>query len=201
MQVCTKCLLKKPLSEFWKREDSKTWYRSYCKECHSRQKKLYYQKHKDNIKEKHSEYYLKNKERLNKKMKEYWSIYKIQNKEKIDKYSKEYREKYKELCRERVKKWSKSERWKYLRVIKEARRRWRKKSTSDWSITQEWLDNILKLQNYLCPMCWKNITNRKDRHLDHIYPLSKGGIDSITNVQWLCVKCNLSKWNKILNNN
>jgi len=127
-------------------------------------------------------YYFKNRDILREKQKIYWNDYKIKHKEKINKYAELYRENNRKICRERVKQWTQSE----------------KKSTSDWSITLKWLENILISQQYLCSMCWKNITNRKDRHLDHIYPLSKWWVDTIKNVQWLCVKCNLSKWDKIL---
>lgn len=35
-------------------------------------------------------------------------------------------------------------------------------------------------------------------HLDHIYPISKGGIHSITNVVWSCASCNLRKSDSVI---
>ena len=35
--------------------------------------------------------------------------------------------------------------------------------------------------------------NTKNRHLDHIRALSRGGSNDISNLQWLCAPCNLSK--------
>jgi 5-methylcytosine-specific restriction endonuclease McrA len=46
----------------------------------------------------------------------------------------------------------------------------------------------------MCNYCLKDIILREDRHLDHIFPLSKWWLHTINNLQWLCVKCNLSKF-------
>lgn len=43
-----------------------------------------------------------------------------------------------------------------------------------------------------CPCCDKTMC-RSDKHLDHIQPLSRGGIHSIKNVMVLCRQCNLAK--------
>ena len=46
-----------------------------------------------------------------------------------------------------------------------------------------------------CPCCGSEM-KRKDKHLDHIKPLSKGGKHSIYNAIILCASCNLSKGSK-----
>lgn len=69
--------------------------------------------------------------------------------------------------------------------------------TDDGTITTEAIDELLKKQNYKCAICKTSITLRGNRHLDHIIPLSKDGIHSINNVQWLCVRCNVKKGNKL----
>lgn len=53
------------------------------------------------------------------------------------------------------------------------------------------IKRLMELQKNKCACCHKGIS--KDRHLDHIIPLSKGGKHEFTNVQLLCPQCNLSK--------
>lgn len=69
------------------------------------------------------------------------------------------------------------------------------KSLSDGTVTPT---ALLNLPKDFCGICnerldWSNPTKI---HLDHIVPLSKGGLNSITNVQWSHAKCNLSKGSK-----
>lgn len=59
--------------------------------------------------------------------------------------------------------------------------------------------SLLKIWTGNCAICQNTIIwNTKDTHLDHIIPISKGGIHSIKNVQWTCSHCNLVKSNSVL---
>lgn len=71
-------------------------------------------------------------------------------------------------------------------------------SSSDNSITTPLLMKKREEQNHKCYYCGLpfDYTTKRSVHLDHVIPLSKGGIHSITNVVWSCQKCNLLKSNK-----
>lgn len=78
-----------------------------------------------------------------------------------------------------------------------ANKRAKKRTLSDGTITLSALSIILVQQGWKCNICNLDIKERKSRHLDHIYPISKWWMHSINNVQWLCCKCNLQKSNLI----
>lgn len=81
----------------------------------------------------------------------------------------------------------------HISKLKKAKRRLRIENWNDGTITSEFLTWLLNSQNNKCVYCnWELI----DKQLDHIIPLSKMGLHSFTNVQWLCKTCNLSKWAK-----
>lgn len=119
------------------------------------------------------------------------------SKEEYKLYVKECAEIRKEKSRLHHIEYKKSERHKLNKLNDKHKRRQYTKH-SDWTVTQTALDNLLLNQGCLCNVCEKNIANRSDRHLDHVYPLSRGWLHTISNLQWLCVKCNLKKWNRLL---
>ena len=57
-----------------------------------------------------------------------------------------------------------------------------------------YLDLLKKLYTY-CKYCNLDLTIN-NYHIDHIIPLSKGGLHDFDNLQLICVRCNLSKNNK-----
>ena len=71
------------------------------------------------------------------------------------------------------------------------RRRRAKKRGADGSHTREEIISLFALQKSKCASCFKSI--KLAYHADHIYPLSKGGSDYISNIQLLCPSCNQKK--------
>lgn len=61
-------------------------------------------------------------------------------------------------------------------------------------------ESIKNRDGFACQMCGLSITVEKNLllEIDHIIPLSKGGVTSESNLQTLCWKCNRSKGSKIL---
>ncbi len=72
-----------------------------------------------------------------------------------------------------------------------ARNRRAFKAQSEGQHTQEQLDGLLIRQRSKCANCRSCI--KAARHADHIMPLALGGSNDISNMQWLCPRCNLSK--------
>ena len=59
--------------------------------------------------------------------------------------------------------------------------------------TSDDVDRIIQAQNFRCACCGISVKSRESRHVDHITPLAKGGSNGPSNLQILCVRCNLSK--------
>ena len=57
-------------------------------------------------------------------------------------------------------------------------------------------NRLLRASN-TCGLCGEQITKRKEATIDHIIPLSRGGSDSVHNVQVAHEKCNQEKGNKL----
>lgn len=67
-------------------------------------------------------------------------------------------------------------------------------------MTTKLREEIKQRDNYTCQNCGLSIYDEKNLllEIDHIIPLSKGGITSHDNLQTLCWKCNRKKGTKIL---
>lgn len=66
-------------------------------------------------------------------------------------------------------------------------------------MTKALREQILKRDNYTCQNCGLSIENEPNLLLevDHIIPVSKGGLTTEENLQTLCWKCNRHKGNKL----
>jgi 5-methylcytosine-specific restriction endonuclease McrA len=51
----------------------------------------------------------------------------------------------------------------------------------------------VRLVGYRCKICKRVFTNLDDLEVDHIYPRSRGGVDSPSNLRLLCTKDNRKK--------
>ena len=67
---------------------------------------------------------------------------------------------------------------------------------SDGTVTLKFEQELLEKQNYKCAYCGVDL-NVTGKHLDHIIPISRGGLHTANNVHWTCPKCNTSKNNKL----
>lgn len=162
-----------------------------------------YQKNKEKVLSLAKTNYNSNKERILETKLEYVK----NNTEKITLGQRDWYLRNRELKIEKSCKYVKENKIKH--TLYNQKRRGVKKSTSDGSVTECSILNMLSSQNEKCIFC-KDIISH-NFHIDHIIPLCKNGFHSIDNMQLLCPTCNLSKgkknneefikYNKITKNN
>ncbi len=155
--------------------------------------KKYRQDNKNRIASRDKISYVKNKEKRKKYLQE--------NRERIAIREKKYRQDNKEKIILYFKEYRKTDQCKITKTNSAHKIRYQKISSSNntipvdriYPLTKE-LSQLLIRQNHKCNICYTLISReKKNIHLDHYVPLSKGGSHSIDNVQWLCAKCNFEK--------
>lgn len=97
-----------------------------------------------------------------------------------------------EKCRVAYKQSSDSE-WRALRVQYARIQRGKRNSASGMFTRQEWL-GLLDFYDHRCLAC--GVTDRLSA--DHVIPLSRGGSNTIDNIQPLCKPCNSRKATKTI---
>jgi len=95
-----------------------------------------------------------------------------------------------ECLAERNRAWKKSDRGKLSKKRARHQRRALTKSSSIPFTSSELINHIAKFNSQCC-YCGCGV--KEDYHLDHVTPLSIGGLNSLGNLAIACVSCNLSK--------
>lgn len=98
MKICPKCKRKLPATNeyFCRCKNYEDGLNYYCKECTTKQQKIYYQKNRKQILKQDKDYRERNKEKIKKNKAKYY----LDNKEKIDKRNKKHRQNHKEETKE-----------------------------------------------------------------------------------------------------
>ena len=94
MKKCTKCGIEKPLSEFYKRKDTKDGHRADCKECAKARVKKFSENPEN--KKKKAEYDARYRQENKEKKAEYYARYRQEKKEKLAEKAARYYQKNKE---------------------------------------------------------------------------------------------------------
>jgi 5-methylcytosine-specific restriction endonuclease McrA len=212
----------KPLSEFHPRRllgiPVGDGYKSRCRECWNAQKRAERaanpEKHKEtarkyveankehiqNLKRSHQQV---NPEKYDEATRRYWETHSEEIKSRMRERRQQDLEHYREIGRNSYERHAEERRrysLEYYKLNPEKsvaatnRRRALKLAAGGSHTEEEWLE-LKTFYNFKCLRCGEQEPDIKLTR-DHVLPLTKGGDDSINNVQPLCARCNSKKNNK-----
>lgn len=150
------------------------------------QARAYYQKNKRRILELAKDHYQGNAQQMRARVREYHKA----NAKQISKRRKKNIEKQ----REQLRRWQRNNR---ERVRMDSRNRRALLFGNRGSFTAEEWQALCEMFGSKCLSCGES-GEVKTLTVDHVVPLSKGGINSIENIQPLCGSCNSSKGTRII---
>lgn len=191
-KVCSKCKVEKSLDDYYGDKRQRLGVQPCCKECFKKRAYAYRRSPRGRSVWKK---YVSRPEfrkiansrlcafRKTGKFKEYWKKY--VRTDGFKKYMREFEKKNRQRPDVRFKDKVRCEKYRAQKI-----------SSSDGTVTVDSVQELLKQQENKCKLCGISLNERKP-HMDHIYPISKGGVHTISNIQWLCYICNISKSNKI----
>lgn len=110
------------------------------------------------------------------------------NREKRNAFSRLYYQKNKPFLIEKMKEYRNENKELFLNHVRKRRARI---AGAEGSHTANDIKNILKLQRNRCASCKIDVSS--GYHIDHIFPISRGGSNSPDNLQILCEPCNKAK--------
>lgn len=183
-KTCTKCGATKPLGEYYKQKGGKYGVRSQCKVCMCEYEQTPERKEKQR------------KLRQTPERKEYRREYdrKWRQKPEVKERERERMRKYEQTPKrkEARRKYYQTPEFKERMRIHNQKRRATKLNADDGTVTANFL---AVLWNGYCYLCDKRIT-KEEADLDHLTPLSRGGLHACTNVAYACKSCNRAKHDK-----
>ena len=204
MRICRRCGVEKPLSRFSKAKNCLYGRTHICLDCKNLEAKEWRLKNPEKAKEVKK----KNREKNIEKITEYERAYREANRDIInakgrEKYrtSPKRRNRYKhyyasnrEKELERNKKWVQSNSG--YQAIRNQKRRANVLGNGGNLSLDDWR-KIKEKYNFVCLCCGKR-EPEVVLTIDHVIPVSKGGMNDVTNIQPLCLPCNSRKNDKII---
>jgi len=200
-KVCSKCKEEKPLEAFGKDRFNKDGLNIYCRVCRNQNAKQYYQDNRDKRLKYDKQYYKDNRQNVLKRkdkyrqnnreqLLEYQKKYYKKNREERLGYAKQYNQDNHQKVSKYRKKYRQSNQEKY-RAYSVKRKALKRGAVPEillnCPIEKDRLEKTYKLRNLLTK------TTGVEYHVDHIWPLSKGGPHWSGNLQVITAEENLSK--------
>lgn len=183
-KVCSKCKTWRPVERFRPRTLSLDGYNSMCRECDNENSRRWRANNKERVAELNREYYEANRE----ERKAYHRQYHREHQEYFREKLLEFRRENESYHRDYVREWSRRNPDKVK--AQDNARRAAKRSGGRFT-AEEWAA-LKQRYDYHCLRCGQREPVIK-LSADHVIPLSKGGMNTIDNIQPLCKPCNTAK--------
>lgn len=186
---CNRCGEVKPMQDYPKNAASPDGRYSLCKVCSSKKAKEYRAQPEVLAREKTrlAESYKANKDSILERQKARYVANKPAIQARQNRWLNENREHHRQVCRD----WAKRNPLK-MRAIVAKRRALILGSGGSYSAAD--VTALMQAQDGMCNVCRCSLD---EYHIDHVIPLSRGGINESSNLQLLCPTCNRSKGNKL----
>jgi hypothetical protein len=197
-KICTKCGTEKTKTDFHVDKQSKDGFKSSCKLCANALSTLWRKDNQEKLREQKQKYYDLNKYKLSEYKKKWYAANRIhdielsrkwqkENEKRVSENKKQWRLNNAERDKENHKRYVSENRDKYRMYDKN--RRARKIGSCGAVSVKEW-EELKKKHNNKCLCCGRDDVKLT---MDHVIPISKGGPNTIDNIQPLCKSCNCSK--------
>lgn len=204
LKRCTKCGDDKPLDQFYRKQSAKDGLQSRCKDCHRIWWRGYGYQYEQDRRQRDPEYnqkWLEYKRRKDQEWRE-------SNPDKVQRDAREtaqrrssdpvLRAKYTQYEREHRQKRQRADpafHQHLMGIAKEGqqRRRARLADVGGSYTTAEW-NRLCTYFDHRCLCCGE----QRPLTVDHVTPITKGGSNTINNLQPLCGSCNSRKHNKVI---
>jgi 5-methylcytosine-specific restriction endonuclease McrA len=187
---CCRCKKTKPASEFPLKNKSKPELgtKSYCHLCIREVHRENNHANREILSRRAREYKRRNREKTLNSLKDWHR----RNKQKQSEYGKKYRTEHLSFVRELCKAWREENPEK---VREHHQRRWARMKNAAGKFTMREFRKLCAKYDNRCLCCGTELSKLEP---DHIIPLSRGGSNSIDNIQPLCHHCNVSKYTKTI---
>lgn len=169
MKTCTKCNQEKSFEDFSKNKQSKDGRHTQCKQCRNKDTRATYWEDPEKERQRNREKYARDPD--------YLKNWRRKNPDKVREYHRRYDEKNPEAHVLRTQKYNAKKRGAL--------------TPEELDVSFEYRKAILKDPCFYC-----GSTTAESYHVDHKFPISKGGDDRWYNLVRACETCNLRKSNK-----
>ena len=200
LKTCTGCKETKTLDLFYKNRCASDGYSNQCKDCMKKWSKKWHNENKERHAEHSRKWAQENPEWVKKYTKEHRHSFYVKSKEKVlakaKEWKKDNKERYDAWCKPYQAAYIKNHYANNLDKYQAYRqnRRVRVMNAEGSFTAKEWRDLCEKYNNR-CLCCGRDDVSMT---ADHIVPLSKGGSNYISNIQPLCLSCNMKKHTKTI---